>query len=453
MEALKHKKIAIVGFGIEGQSSASYLASKGLQVTVFDEKKEEELDSKTVASLRKKEVSFVLGAPFDLKGFDIIVRSPGVSLHHPALESARTQGAHITSLTQIFLDLAPCKIIGVTGTKGKGTTSSLIYEMLKKEGIDAYLGGNIGIPALSFLDKLTPESMVVLELSSFQLQGVTKSPHIAVMLMITSEHLDYHKDIQEYIDAKRNIIHFQSPEDYAILNIDYPATRESDIHTNAQLYEISRITDFVQQGCFVEDEHIVLRMDGEDRKVMKTADILLPGGHNLENVCAAIMAATLAGVSVEHIRAVLKSFKGLEHRLELIATVKGVRYYDDSFSTTPETAQAAIESFADPEILILGGSSKKSDFTGLGRLISNTHNIKAIIGIGSEWEAIKNTIENKNIPMYEGFSSLKEVVAKAAEIAEIGDVVLLSPACASFDMFKNYKDRGDQFKKYVKTLQ
>jgi UDP-N-acetylmuramoylalanine--D-glutamate ligase len=325
--------------------------------------------------------------------------------------------------------------------------------MLKAQGKDVYLGGNIGIPALDFLDKLTPDSVAVLELSSFQLADLHKSPHIAVMLMVTSEHLDYHKDIYEYVEAKRNILRYQNTDDFAVLNKDYPASNESDIHTDGQILFVSRENE-VEQGCFVKNGTVILRQSGKDTGIIDTKDIVLPGKHNWENVCAAVMAATLAGVSKEKIVAVLKTFKGLEHRLELVATVRGVRYYDDSFSTTPETAQAAIEAFADPEVLILGGSSKNSDFTLLGEVIGKAENIKAIIGIGQEWERMREqfSISKFPFPIYEGCNNMEEIVSKAAEIAEPGDVVLLSPACASFDMFKNYKDRGDQFKKAVKTL-
>ena len=382
------------------------------------------------------------------------MRSPGISPLLPLFQSAREKGVTITSQTQLFLDNCPCEIIGVTGTKGKGTTATLIAEMLKKEGKDVYLGGNIGVPALTFLDNLTPESTVVLELSSFQLMDITRSPHISVMLMMTSEHLDYHKDVYEYINAKRNIIHFQLPTDFAVLNIDYPATRESDIYTDAKIYEISRGEELTTDGCFVRGEYVVLRTNGEDRNVIKTNEILLPGSHNLENVCAAVMAANLAGATLSSIIAVLKSFKGLEHRLELVRTVSGVRYYDDSFSTTPETAEAAIQAFVDPEILILGGSSKNSDFSNLGSLISLSTNIKAIIGIGEEWKKIKSNIKDldSKIRLIEDCKDMHEVVQEAASVAEFGDVVLLTPACASFDKFENYKDRGEQFKKEVNAL-
>ncbi len=444
MKDFKNKKIAIIGKGIEGLSSEKYLRGKGANITVLDEK-----DDKNYLE--------------NLSQYDLIVRSPGVKLSklEESLKENSANGGvgskgkspEITSQTKLFFDLCPCKIIGVTGTKGKGTTSSLIYEMLKKQGFDAYLGGNIGVPPFDFLEKLTKDSIVVLELSSFQLMDLNKSPHIAVMLMVTSEHLDWHGSTEEYITAKRNILKHQTPQDFTILNRDYPASNESDIYTQGKVFTISRERESFDEGCFVRDGKVWLRIGGE-APIIDVEEILLPGKHNLENVCASTLAATLAGVSVKNIEELLRIFKGLEHRLELVTSINGIKYYDDSFSTTPETAIAAIESFKTPEILILGGSSKNSDFSELGDVISNSTNIKAIIGIGLEWPRIKAEIKNpkSKILIIEGADNMEKIVKAALKIAATGDVVLLSPACASFDMFKNYKARGEQFKKEVLEL-
>lgn len=443
------KKIAILGFGLEGRSAAKFLNSHQAEVTIIDNKSREEFDQEDIKSFEEKGVQFSFGAYPEVTDFDHIVRSPGIPLNLNQLKNIDSQ--KITSVTKLFFDLCPCPIVGVTGTKGKGTTSSLIYEMLKSDKRDTYLGGNIGLPALEILPKLSEDSIVVLEVSSFQLADLHKSPHIAVLLMLTSEHLDYHRDIAEYVESKRNLVKYQSQNDYTILNHDYPASNESDVFTDGKVFYISRESE-VNQGCFVVGDDIVIRQNGLDTKLIKTEEILLPGRHNLENACAATMAAILAGVSKENIVNVLKNFKGLEHRLELVRTVDGVRFYDDSFSTTPETAQAAIEAFEEPEILILGGSSKKSDFSRLGELIGKTENIKAIIGIGQEWPEIKKHINDWHFQIIEGLETMEQVVSKAAEIAETGDVVLLSPACASFDQYRDYKDRGDQFKNAVSNL-
>jgi len=428
MDIFKNKKIAVIGGGVEGISSEKYFKRKGADVIILDQKQGKDYLQ-------------------NLDKYDLIIRSPGVK---PQLLQ---KYKHVTSQTKLFFQLCPAKIIGVTGTKGKGTTSALIYEMLKKQGFDAYLGGNIGFPPAEFLDKLNVHSIVVLEMSSFQLIDIEKSPHIAVMLMTTSEHLNWHSSLEEYINAKRNILKFQKEEDFAVINKDYVTSRESDIETNGQIYYISAI-DEVQKGCFIKENAVWISDNDLEEKVINTSEILLPGAHNLENVCAASMAAKLAGVEIHNIAQVLRTFRGLEHRLELIAEVNGVKYYDDSFSTTPETAIAAINAFKNPEILILGGSSKNSNFKDLGETISKAQNIKAIIGIGVEWARIKaqSKIQNPKFIIVEGADSMEKIVAAAAKLAAPGDVVLLTPACASFDMFKNYKDRGNQFKEKALAL-
>jgi UDP-N-acetylmuramoylalanine--D-glutamate ligase len=272
--------------------------------------------------------------------------------------------------------------------------------------------------------------------------------------MITSEHLDYHKDTREYLEAKRNILNHQTASDFAIINRDYPASNESDINTDGRVYYISRERE-VEEGCFALGGRIILRDKAEEHTVIDTKEIKLRGDHNHENACAASMAAYLAGVDLINIRRVLSTFSGLEHRLELVGNINGVEYFNDSFSTTPETAIAAIKAFKNPEILILGGSSKNSDFTELGEVIASAGNIKAIIGIGVEWERIKEQIKNSNSQLFmiENAENMNQIVQAASKIATLGDVVLLSPACASFGMFKNYKDRGKQFKEEVQKLQ
>ncbi len=450
----KNTKIGVIGAGVEGISSAKWLIKQGAEVTVLDKKGAEVQGCKGAR--------LITGENYlaNLSAYDIVVRSPGVKRNLPEILDAEKNGKLITSHTQIFFDLCPAPIIGITGTKGKGTTSALIYEMLKVEGPDAYLGGNIGNPPLEFLDKLTPSSWVVLELSSFQLEDLNKSPHIAVVLMIVPEHLgidsvgtaNYHDSMEDYVSTKRNILRFQKETDYAIVNRDYPPSHESDIYTESRVFQVSREREASEDGCFTRQGRIIIRKTGKEETVLEISDVLLPGKHNLENVCAAVMAADLAGVSIKSIANVLRRFKGLEHRLELVREVRGVRYYDDSFSTTPETAIAAIEAFTDPEILILGGSHKGSDFTELGRVISERQNIKAIIGIGAEWINIKSKIKNQKSKIIEGCQSMEEVVQRASETAELGDVVLLSPACASFGMFKNYKERGELFKSAVNSL-
>jgi len=395
---LQNKKVAILGWGIDTQDVEPWLKAQGYEVTVLDEKDK----------------------PFgDLSSYDMLVRSPGVKLNRPEFA-----GLNITSKTKIFFDVCPGQIIGVTGTKGKGTTSTLIYEILKAAGKDVYLGGNIGKGVFENLNKMTKDSWVVLELSSFQLIDLKKSPHIGVVLMTTVEHQDWHGSPEEYVQAKSPITKFQMSNDYAVINKDYENSRVIGSQGNGQKVWVSK-SDFADP----------MRLRGE---------------HNRENIAAAIAVAKIIKIQESIINNVIMNFKGLEHRLEEVATVNGVTYFDDSFSTTPETTIAAIKSFSEQLILIVGGSDKGSDFTQMGKVISEAKNIKAVILIGLMADKIESVVTNKKIIM--NLKNMSEIVNAAKEIAKPGDVVLLSPACASFDMFKNYKDRGNQFKKVVGSL-
>jgi len=445
-----NQQVAVVGYGIEGESVAEFLRSQGAQVTVFDEKNEEAFDGESIRKLQIRGVRFNPGGFSSLTDFDLIVRSPGVSPQTPELVAAKHKRIEITSGTKLFFDLAPCPIIGVTGTKGKGTTSSLIYHMLKEAGRDVYLGGNIGVPPLSFLPKLTKQSFVVLELSSFQLIDLTKNPYIAVVLMTTVEHQDYHTSEVEYVDAKANLVRFQTKDDYAVVNWDYPNSRTIGELAKGNVVKISTVET---AGYDARIEHGWLIV--QDKQIIQTHDIFIPGAHNFENALAAAIAATLAHVPNDVVASVLKSFRGLIHRLEFVRTIKGVRYYDDSFSTTPETAIAAINAFKEPKVLILGGSSKNSDFTKLGKIISDSSSIRGIVGIGVEWERIRRElrVKSEELRVIEGCKTMREIVEAARNTAKPGDVVLLSPACASFDMFKNYKERGREFKEEVNKIQ
>jgi len=405
----KGKKIAILGWGIDSQDVYPWLMAQGAEITVLDEKK----DGKSFGDLSK---------------FDVLVRSPGVYRYRPAITEAEKAGVVVTSKTKIFFDECPAKIIGVTGTKGKGTTSTLIYEMLKRglpAGRQVFLGGNIGKGIFQNLNLMDEESWVVLELSSFQLVDLHKSPHIAVVLMTTSEHQDWHTSVDEYIDSKSQITKHQIPNDFVVYNKDYPNSVKIGMQGKGQKMAISG-SDWM----------------GEMR---------LRGNHNKENMAAAAAAARILDIRNEIIEKVAREFRGLEHRLEEVATVDEVTYFEDSFSTTPETTIAAIQSFSEPLILICGGSEKGSDFTQMGEVISKAKNIKAVILIGLMTDRIQASIKGKKI--LRGAKSMTEIMEQVKSVAKPGDVVVLSPAAASFDMFKNYKDRGNQFKAEVRKLQ
>jgi UDP-N-acetylmuramoylalanine--D-glutamate ligase len=381
----------------------------------------------------------------------LIIKTPGIPPTTKEIVEAKELGVVFTSQLEIFMKLCPCKTIGVTGTKGKGTTSTLIYEILRNSGEDVYLGGNIGLPAIGFLTELDRKSIVVLELSSFQLQVLSQSPNIAVVLNITSEHLNYHKSVDEYRESKSNIVKYQTTNDSVVVNADYQVPVSLAEQTNARKYFVSKKKE--TNGCFVnQNDEIVIMADGAEVVLAQASELLLRGRHNLENVTAASMAAFLAGARPGIIAETIKSFRGLEHRLELIAEIKSVKFYNDSFSTVPETAIAAIDSFSEPIILILGGSYKGSDYKELGKKIADS-TVKAVVLIGEMAEEISKSIpETFKGERISGLTRMEDVVNKASEIAEAGDVVLLSPACASFDLFKNYKDRGEQFKYWVSEL-
>ena len=443
---MEDKKILVVGLGKEGVSAANYLSANN-KVSVYDDKSVDEIDGDFVSRIPAN-VEKYLGIPIPTsKNFDIIIRSPGVQTTHSVLKQFNQ--AHLSSVTKIFFDECPGIIIGITGTKGKGTTSTLIYEILKRAGKDVYLGGNIGNSPLDFLSELKPDSLVVLELSSFQLMDLDVSPHVGVVLMVTSEHLNWHRDLEDYVEAKSAIVANQVESDYAVVNADYPNSKKIGEKSGGKIFFFS--TKEKVEGSYLDGDKIM----SEGQEIADISDILLPGRHNLQNVLAAVTVAQILKISKEDIVSTLQTFKGLAHRLELVAEVLGVKFYDDSFSTTPETTIAAIEAFDNPKVLILGGSSKNSDFSQLANKIHSSTSVKAIILIGDEAGVIKSAIESAGgtgAKQIEGLSNMSSIVKTAVEVSRKGDVVLLTPACASFGMFKNYIDRGNQFREEVKKI-
>jgi UDP-N-acetylmuramoylalanine--D-glutamate ligase len=452
------KKVLVLGFGVEGISTARFLVKEGVKVAVADQNPKEDLDESAVTQLEKAGVEFLCGSDYlkYLSSYPVIFRSPGVRRFLPELVEAEKKGVEITSQTKLFFDHCPGKIIGVTGTKGKGTTVTLVSQILKEAGKSVFLGGNIGQSPLDFLEKVRSSSWVVLELSSFQLQDLHRSPQIGVVLMVTSEHQDYHATTAEYIQAKESIVKFQSKSDVAVVNADYPGSMTIGALGKGKIYYFSRKTE-VKRGAYVRNGKIWLNLDFpsvvEPLEILSVDRLALRGEHNWENIMAASVASALAGAGLESIRKTVVEFKGLEHRLEFVQEVEGVKYYNDSFSTTPETAIAAMRAFQEPLIQVLGGSEKGSDYVQLGREIAGRKNLKAIILIGDTAEKIEKVIEEAGGfkgQIIKGCSNMGEIVSAARKIAGRGDVVLLSPACASFDMFNNYKDRGNQFKCLVK---
>lgn len=450
LEKYKNKKVLIAGFGVEGRATFEFLKKHGIKADIADVV-DEDAFFEANPGLKNEKVIFILGKKYlDLaKEYDVVFRAPGISPLTPELLSASQKGTEVTSQIKIFLDLCPAKTIGVTGTKGKGTTSSLIYGILKAGDKDAYLGGNIGVPAISLLDQLGKDSIVVLELSSFQLMDLKKSPNIAVVLNITQDHLDYHESREEYVEAKSPIVKYQTADDFAVINTDYETSREFKKEAKAKTYEVS-IQNEVEKGCYVgKNNEIILRTKDTEEKIASLPELQLRGRHNLENVCPAVAVSYIAGVDLDAIKKAVREFKGLEHRLEFVAEVEGVKYYNDSFATTPETTIAAISAFHEPIILIAGGSEKGSDYTQMGTVIAEK--VKTVFLIGGTAEEIKSKIlcVNPSADIREGFTDMDELVSRASEAAKMGDVVVLSPGCASFGLFENYKQRGELFKKTV----
>lgn len=436
LDSLKWKKVAILGIGENNKYLANYLDKHGIEYSVFS-------DWNDPLELTER-----------LQRFEVLFRTPGLPYLSPPIQDARERGIIIYSQTKLFFDLCPSRVIGITGTKGKGTTATLIAKILEAEGQKVYLAGNIGKDPFEFLDTLKASDTVVLELSSFQLQDLHKSPQIAVVLDITPDHLNHHQSFEEYVSAKQQIVLHQGPADFAVLAYDFDLVRGFSSFTPAQKVWNS-LAQAVRPGCFVRDENIVINWDGKDETIIPISQIKLRGRFNLNNVTAAIAAAWAGGArDLPSIRKTLSEFSGLPHRLEFVAEIKGVKFYNDSFATTPETTIAALTSFAEPIVLLVGGSEKNVDFGNLAKAIAS-HKVKTILPLGQTGQKIAAAARAAG---YEGrivdqkFSSMREIVRHAFEAAGSGDTILLSPACASFDMFKNAKDRGDQFREESKNL-
>lgn len=432
-------KIAILGYSLEGRSSYKYFkAQGGHELTICDADTSTEVPEGTDS---------VLGPDYldGLTRFDLLVRTAGLP---PAAITDKSPGVEskITSNLNEFLKACPTQnVIGVTGTKGKGTTSTLIAKMLEASGKHTVLGGNIGLPPLEMLQKVRSDSWVVLELSSFQLIDVKASPHIGVCLMVAPEHLNWHADTDEYFGAKANLFARQTPDDIAVYFADNETSKKIAARGDGR-----KLPYFASPGAVVKDGAI--RIDG--KRICNTDELKLLGRHNWQNVCAALTAVWQVIQDIGAIRSVLTSFSGIEHRLELVRELDGVRYYDDSYGTTPETATVAIEAFEkEPVIAILGGQPKGIPFDDLARFVAGRSNVKRVIAIGETGPKIADLLRQNGFDrITEGAKDIVGIVRQARELAEPGDVVLLSTANTSFDMFKNYKQRGELFAKAVREL-
>ena len=429
--------IAIAGYGIEGKASAAYWRTLGDEVTVLDEKAVTDIP---------EGVNLMTGPEVfnDLSSFDFVVRT--ASMRPSKLQSARK----IWSATNEFFAKCPAPIIGVTGTKGKGTTSSLIASMLRAAGKTAHLVGNIGVPALEILPTIQPDDVVVFEMSSFQLWDLEKSPHVAVVLMVEPDHLDVHASLDEYLAAKSRIAASQTVDDIVVYHPTNELSERVAMNGNGRKARYGVMDD---SGVYVTMNTFFV----QGQQICGVDALLIPGAHNIENACAA-MTAVLAydgTISFTDIVAGLKSFTGLPHRLKFIREVNGARYYDDNYSSASGAAVAALRSFKEPEVLIMGGYDKGIEFSALAQAVKEQDNIKHIILIGQTKEKIAAALDavgKQDLYELSADAELAPIVRRAYEVAEAGDVVIMSPGCASFDMFKNFSDRGDQFIKLVEGL-
>jgi UDP-N-acetylmuramoylalanine--D-glutamate ligase len=454
MMELNNKRVLVVGLGKSGLASALFLKAHGARVTVSDTKSGDELRNE-IPTLLDHGITVETGGHGErtFREQDLIVVSPGVPVDAPLLAQARTLGESVIGEIELAAQFLPGPIVAITGSNGKTTTTTLVGEILTAGGLHALVGGNIGTPAISLAGQAKPESVIVLEVSSFQLETIqTFRPKVAVVLNVTPDHLDRHQTLESYVNAKARIFENQRDEDFAVLNEDDPTCVTMAARTRAQVFWFSRQKE-VKQGAWVREGNILFRDGAQQSEVMQVSELPLKGAHNLENVLAAVCADALMGCTPEKIREAVRDFKAVEHRLEFVATIRGVDYYNDSKATNVDATIKALESFPANIHLILGGKDKGSDYTVLNDLLRQR--VKRVYTIGAAAAKIESQIASSRSGAVEVVhaETLENALRKANAVAEPGDVVLLAPACASFDQFKNYEQRGQAFKEIVRGLE
>lgn len=452
---LNGKRVLVVGLGKSGVASALFLKKHGAKVSVSDTKSGDDL---------RNEIPLLLDHGIDVetgghgertfRGQDLIVVSPGVPVDAPPLVQARSLGESVIGEIELAAQFLPGPIVAITGSNGKTTTTTLTGEILTAAGFPTLVGGNIGTPAISLAERAEKDTVIVLEVSSFQLETIqTFRPKVGVVLNVTPDHLDRHRTFEAYVDAKARLFENQQPIDFAVLNADDPTCVSMAKRTKAQVFEFSRQKE-VQHGAWVHDGKILFRDKSGQREMMKVSEIPLKGAHNLENVLAAVCAAALMTCAPEKIRQAVCDFKAVEHRLEFVAKINGVDYYNDSKATNVDATIKALESFPANIHLILGGKDKGSDYTVLNDLLRQR--VKRVYTIGAAAAKIESQIVSSSFktggPEVVHAETLENAIRKATAVAQPGDVVLLAPACASFDQFKNYEQRGKVFKEVVDEL-
>lgn len=450
-----HKKVAIIGLGVSNIPLLDYLYDKKANVTVFDDRTIDELPGEIVNKLTSHAIPYFLGKDNlkNLNGFNLIFRSPSCLPTRPELRAEEEKGAIVTTEIEMLMKMCPCKIIGVTGSEGKTTTTSLIYAILKHAGYNTYLGGNIGTPLFTKLSEILPDDIVVLELSSFQLMEMEVSPNISVITNITPNHLNIHSSYEEYIEAKKTIFKYQTQDDTLILNYDNEITRKCKPEADSKVINFSS-KEKLNDG-YIVDGNIIKECENKLRKhILNVKEIKLRGTHNFENICAAL-AATRELVDEKTAVEAIKEFNAVEHRLEFVREINGVKWYNDSASSSPSRTIAGLNAYDEEIVLIAGGYDKNLDYDILGKYI--VKKVKALVLIGNTakkiLDATTKEIEKQGVELPICFcQTLGDAVKAAKQVAKENQVVLFSPASASFDMFKNFADRGNQFKKLVNEL-
>ncbi len=445
---LNGKRVLVVGLGKSGVASALFMKKQGARVTVSDTKSGDELRNE-IPVLLDNGITVETGGHGDrtFRGQDLIVVSPGVPVDAPPLVQARSLGGTVIGEVELAAQFLPGPIVAITGSNGKTTTTSLVGEIMTASGFPALVGGNIGTPAISLAERAKPGTVIVLEISSFQLETIQSfRPKVAVVLNVTPDHLDRHRTFEIYAGAKARIFENQQPADFAILNADDPTCLAMGRQLRSQVFWFSRQKE-VEQGAWVRDGNIVFRNAAGQREILQVSDIPLKGAHNLENVLAAVAAGVLMGCAPEKIRQAVRDFKAVEHRLEFVASIRGVDYYNDSKATNVDATIKALESFPANIHLILGGKDKGSDYTVLNDLLRKR--VKRVYTIGAAAAKIEAQIKGPEVLHAE---TLENAIRKANAVAQAGDIVLLAPACASFDQFKSYEHRGKVFKEVVRAL-
>lgn len=454
-EYIKFKKIAIIGLGVSNEPLIDYLYNKSAHITIFDNKEETEVSNEILNKINNMNIKYYFGENCleNLKDFDIIFRSPSCLPTKKELKQEKDNGALVTTEIELLMKMAPCKIISITGSDGKTTTTTIISEILKSNGYKVFLGGNIGMPLFTKLNEIQPEDILVLELSSFQLMEMNVSPDVAVITNITPNHLNIHKDLKEYIESKKNIFKYQNKDGILVLNYDNDITKQCGNEANGNVIYYSSKAK-LEDGWIVDEGIIKECKDNLRKHILDTKNVKLRGMHNFENISAAL-AATKQFVDIKDAVKAICDFQGVEHRLELIREIDGVKWYNDSVSSSPTRTIAGLKSYDEDIILIAGGYDKNLDYTPISKPI--IEKVKTLILIGNTAEKINYAVkeelkkQGKELPIYM-CKDLQETIKIARNVAKPGQVVLFSPASASFDMFKDFADRGRKFKNLVKKL-